>query len=205
MRLRLTPRDTVFHDQFAVSARNIVEAAEVLQLIVTPGADRRALNVRMREIEHANDETTHEVLRRLRAVSVTPFDREDVYLLASRLDDVVDRLEAAADLTVLYELEELPATTLEVVGLLVAAAHVTAEAMPRLRSTQGLAEYWIEVNRLENEADQLYRRTLAGLLDGSHDALTALKLKDLAEQLEAAADAFEAVAGTVETIVVKQA
>ena len=204
MRLRLTPRDTVFYDQFAVSARNIVEAAEVLQRIVSPGADRKALNVRMREIEHANDENTHEVMRRLNSTFVTPFDREDIYNLASRLDDVVDFLEAAADLIVLYELEELPATTVEVVSLLVEAARVTADAMPRLQSTKDLAAYWIEVNRLENEADQLYRRTLATLFNGSYDALTALKLKDLADQVEAAADALEDVADTIETIVVKE-
>ncbi len=204
MRLRLTPRDTVFYDQFAVSARNIVDAAEVLEQLIVPGADRTALNARMRDIEHANDENTHEVMRRLNSTFVTPFDREDIYDLASRLDDVVDFLEAAADLIVLYELEELPATTREVVGLLVAAARVTADAMPRLQSTKDLAEYWIEVNRLENEADQLYRRTLASLFNGSYDALTALKLKDLADQVEAAADALEDVADTVETIVVKE-
>jgi predicted phosphate transport protein (TIGR00153 family) len=204
VRLRLTPRDTVFYDQFGVSARNIVEAAEVLQRIVAPGADRRALNGRMREIEHANDENTHEVMRRLNSTFVTPFDREDIYNLASRLDDVVDFLEAAADLIVLYELDEVPATTQEVVGLLVTAAHVTADAMPRLQRTKDLADYWIEVNRLENEADQLYRRTLATLFNGSYDALTALKLKDLADQVEAAADALEDVADTVETIVVKE-
>ena len=205
MRLRLTPRDTVFYDQFAVSARNIVEAAEVLQLIVAaPGAERPALNGRMREIEHANDENTHDVMRRLNSTFVTPFDREDIYNLASRLDDVVDFLEAAADLIVLYELEEVPATTREVVSLLVAAAHVTADAMPRLQRTEDLAAYWIEVNRLENEADQLYRRTLATLFNGSYDALTALKLKDLADQVEAAADALEDVADTIETIVVKE-
>ena len=204
MRLRLTPRDTAFYDMFAVSTGNIVDAAEVLERIVTPGADRKALNARMRDIEHANDENTHEVMRRLNSTFVTPFDREDIYNLASRLDDVVDFLEAAADLIVLYELEELPATTREVVSLLVAAARVTADAMPRLRTTKDLAEYWIEVNRLENEADQLYRRTLATLFDGSYDALTALKLKDLADQVEAAADALEDVADTVETIVVKE-
>jgi predicted phosphate transport protein (TIGR00153 family) len=143
-------------------------------------------------------------MRRLGSSTVTPFDREDVSKLASRLDDVVDLLEAAADLVVLYELDEVPATTREVVGLLVAGARLTEGAMARLQSTRDLAEYWIEANRLENEADQLYRRTLAGLFDGSCDALTALKLKDLADQVEAAADALEDVADTVETIVVKQ-
>ena len=204
MRLRLTPRDTAFYDQFASSSRNIVEAAEVLEQLIAPGADRNALNARMRDIEHANDENTHEVMRRLNSTFVTPFDREDIYDLASRLDDVVDFLEAAADLIVLYELAELPEPTRQVVRVLVQAAHVTAEAMPRLQSMKDLSGFWIEVNRLENEADQLYRRTLATLFNGTYDALTALKLKDVADQVEAAADALEDVADSVETIVLKE-
>ena len=204
MRLRLTPRDTVFYDQFESSARNIVEAAEVLERLIAPGADRSTLNARMREIEHANDENTHEVMRRLNSTFVTPFDREDIYDLASRLDDVVDFLEAAADLIVLYELQELPEPTRQVVRVLVQAAHVTAEAMPRLQSMKDLSSFWIEVNRLENEADQLYRRTLATLFNGTYDALTALKLKDVADEVEAAADALEDVADSVETIVLKE-
>jgi uncharacterized protein len=204
VRLRLTPRDTAFYDQFASSARNIVEAAEVLEQLIAPGADRAALNARMRDIEHANDENTHEVMRRLNSTFVTPFDREDIYDLASRLDDVVDFLEAAADLIVLYEVDDLPTPTREVVRILVQAAHVTAEAMPRLQTMKDLSEFWIEVNRLENEADQLYRRTLATLFNGSYDALTALKLKDVADQVEAAADAMEDVADSIETIVLKE-
>jgi uncharacterized protein len=204
VRLRLTPRDTAFYDQFASSARNIVDAAEVLQQLIAPGADRSVLNARMRDIEHANDENTHEIMRRLNSTFVTPFDREDIYDLASRLDDVVDFLEAAADLIVLYELDDLPQPTREVVAVLVQAAHVTAEAMPRLQTMKDLSEFWIEVNRLENEADQLYRRTLATLFNGSYEALTALKLKDVADQVEAAADALEDVADSIETIVLKE-
>ena len=205
MRLRLTPRDTSFYDQFAAAARNIVDAAEVLQQVVTAGpGERVALNQRMRDIEHANDEVTHEVMRRLNSTFVTPFDREDIYRLASELDDVVDHLEAAADLILLYEIDELPATTREVVEVLVKAAHATADAMPRLQGMKDLAQYWIEVNRLENEADQLYRRTVATLFNGQYDALTAIKLKDLADQVEAAADGLEDVADTVETIALKE-
>ncbi|TAL18936.1 MAG: DUF47 domain-containing protein [Frankiales bacterium] len=205
MRLRLTPRDTSFYDQFAAAARNIVDAAEVLQQVVTAGpGERVALNERMRDIEHANDEVTHEVMRRLNSTFVTPFDREDIYRLASELDDVVDHLEAAADLILLYEIDELPATTRQVVDVLVKAAHATAEAMPRLQGMKDLAPYWIEVNRLENEADQLYRRTVATLFNGQYDALTAIKLKDLADQVEAAADGLEDVADTVETIALKE-
>jgi predicted phosphate transport protein (TIGR00153 family) len=206
VRLRLTPRDTSFYDQFAASARNIVDAAEVLAQIVESSSvsERGVLNQRMRDIEHANDEVTHEVMRRLNSTFVTPFDREDIYRLTAQLDDVVDYMEAAADLVLLYELEELPATTREVVAVLVKAAHATADAMPRLQGMKDLSDYWIEVNRLENEADQLYRRTVAKLFNGDYDALMAIKLKDLADQVEAAADGLEDVADTVETIALKE-
>ena len=206
LRLRLTPRDTSFYDQFAASARNVVDAAEVLAQIVESRsvADRGALNQRMRDIEHANDEVTHEVMRKLNSTFVTPFDREDIYRLTAEMDDVVDYMEAAADLVLLYELDVLPPEFALVSDVLVRAAAVTAEAMPRLRGLKDLSEYWIEVNRLENEADQLYRRTVARLFSGQYDALTAMKLKDLADELEAAADALEDVADTVETIAVKE-
>ena len=204
MRLRLTPRDTVFYDQFAVSARNIVDAAEVLERIVSPGADRKALNGRMREIEHANDEHTHEIMRRLNSTFVTPFDREDIYNLASDLDDVMDYVEAAADLVVLTGLGTLPAEMSQQTALLQRAAQTTAEAMPRLRTMKDLSDYWIEVNRIENEADKLYRRLLSRLYSGEFDALEILKLKEVADQLEEAADAFEHLANVVETIAVKE-
>ena len=143
-------------------------------------------------------------MRQLNSTFITPFDREDIYRLANRLDDVMDFIEAAADLIVLYELAELPAENLRVVEVIKKAARMTAEAMPRLRGMKDLEEYWIEVNRLENEADQIYRRTVARLFNGEYDALTALKLKDVAEELEAAADALEDVADAVETIAVKE-
>jgi uncharacterized protein Yka (UPF0111/DUF47 family) len=135
---------------------------------------------------------------------VTPFDRDDIYRLAGRLDDVMDFVEAAVDLVVLYQLDELPAEVAEQVDVLQRAALITAEAMPRLRTRKDLDVYWIEVNRLENEADRLYRRLLAKLFDGHLDALTVLKLKEVADQFEAAADAFENVANAIETIVVKE-
>jgi predicted phosphate transport protein (TIGR00153 family) len=136
---------------------------------------------------------------------VTPFDRADIYQLASRLDDVMDHMDAVADLVVLYRPHELPEDTRHLVDVLERAAYLTAEAMQGLRVPQDLAEYWIEVNRLENEADQTYRRLLATLFSGMYEAVELLKLKDIVEELEAAADAFEHVANTVETIAVKEA
>ena len=204
MRLRLTPRDTSFYDHFTAAASNLVLGADLLAELLAPGADRPVLAKRLRDIEHDSDEITHTVMRQLNSTFVTPFDREDIYRLANRLDDVMDFMEAAADLVVLYELGELPPENLRVVEVLQRAAAMTAEAMPRLKDMKNLEEYWIEVNRLENEADQIYRRTVARLFSGEYDALTALKLKDVAEELEAAADALEDVADAVETIAVKE-
>jgi hypothetical protein len=202
--VRLTPRDTSFYDHFTAAGANLVAGARLLQDGLAPGADRPAMAKQMRDIEHANDEVTHTVMRQLNSTFVTPFDREDIYRLASKLDDVLDHMEAAADLVVLYDIGELPEETQRVVDVLVRATQVTADALPGLRKMKDLAEYWIEVNRLENEADQLYRRTVARLFSGQYDALTAMKLKDLADELEAAADALEDVADTVETIAVKE-
>jgi predicted phosphate transport protein (TIGR00153 family) len=204
VRLRLTPRENSFYDHFTAAAENLVEGARLLADMFAPGADRPMLAKKLRDVEHRSDEVTHTVMRQLNSTFVTPFDREDIYRLANRLDDVMDFIEAAADLIVLYELDELPAENLRVVEVIQAAAALTATAMPRLRGLKDLQEYWIEVNRLENEADQIYRRTVARLFSGEFDALTALKLKDVAEELEAAADALEDVADAVETIAVKE-
>jgi predicted phosphate transport protein (TIGR00153 family) len=204
VRLRLTPQDTTFFDMLSASADNLVLGVQALAKIFDPAADRKSVGEEVRKIEHEEDEVTHGILRKLNSTFITPFDRDDIYRLAGRLDDVMDFMEAAVDLVVLYKLEELPPEIAEQVDVLQRAALITAEAMPRLRTRKDLDVYWIEVNRLENEADRLYRRLLAKLFDGGYDALTVLKLKEVAEQLEAAADAFENVANAVETSVVKE-
>jgi hypothetical protein len=204
VRLRLTPQDTTFFDMFSTSADNLVAGVQAVAKLFEPDADRRAIGEEVRKIEHDEDEVTHGILRKLNSTFITPFDRDDIYRLAGRLDDVMDYMEAAVDLVVLYKLEELPAEIAEQVDVLQRAALITAEAMPRLRTRKDLDVYWIEVNRLENEADQLYRRLLAKLFNGGYDALTVLKLKEVADQFEAAADAFENVANAIETIVVKE-
>ncbi|WP_055483134.1 DUF47 domain-containing protein [Sphaerimonospora sp. CA-214678] len=204
MRLRLTPREDSFYDLFAESANNIVTASRLLVEIISDGSDRDALAEKMRACEHAGDEHTHAIMRRLNESFITPFDREDIYRLASNLDDVVDFMEAAADLIVLYQIERLPKEVVLQVEVLERAAELTADAMPRLRSMQHLNEYWIEINRLENQADQVYRRLLAKLFSGEFDTLTVMKMREVIEQLEFAADAFEHVANTIESIAVKE-
>ena len=205
MRLRLTPQANVFYDMFTASANNILDGAHTLHAMVTgPRQDRDALNKQLRDEEHRGDDRTHNILREVNSTFVTPIDREDIYRLASRLDDVMDFFEAAGDLIVLYDLETLPQEMQQMADLLVRAAELTAAAMPRLKSLKNLSDYWIEVNRIENEADKLHRRFVARLFGGDFDALTVMKLKEVAEELEAAADAFENVADTIETIAVKE-
>jgi predicted phosphate transport protein (TIGR00153 family) len=205
VRLNLIPRESSFYDLFAASANNLVVGAKLLsELLGAAPGERVAIAERMRAAEHTGDETTHEIMREVNSTFVTPFDREDIYRLASSLDDVMDAMEAAVDLVVLYQLGELPAELADQVEVLERAAEITAAAMPRLRGMSHLNEYWIEINRLENQADQIYRKLLAQLFSGQYDALTVLKLKEVVDQLEAGADAFEHVANTVESIAVKE-
>ena len=202
MRFRLTPRETNFYPMFSQAAENLVVAAKLLDELVGDEPNDQLAD-RMREVEHQGDEVTHDILRRLNSTFVTPFDRADI-ALAAGVDDVVDAMEEAVDLAVLYQLRTLPAEAAYQIGVLQRMAELTAQAMPRLRTLTDLEGYWIEVNRLENEADRLYRRLLAKLFSGAYDALTVLKLKDVVDALEDAADAFEHVAHTVETIALKE-
>jgi len=200
----LRPVDATFFDLFAQSAKHLVDGAALLAEMLANGDDRQAIAQRMRDAEHAADETTHEIIRRVNSTFVTPIDREDIYSLASGLDDVMDYMEEAVDLVLLYELHELPGELADQVEVLQRAADLTAESMPRLQTMKNLEEYWIEINRLENAGDKSYRRILAKLFGGSFKALEVLKLKDVVDSLEAAIDAFEKVANIVEQIAVKE-
>ena len=210
MAFRLTPHERGFYPLFASAAQNIVGATEMLaQLVAAEPAARVALAARIKDCEHAGDDLTHEILVKLNQTFVTPFDREDIHRLASALDDVLDAIEEAADRIVLYRLDELPDGIAAQVDVLCRAATVTAEAMPRLEKLTELQPYTILVNSLEEEADEIYRSLLGELLAPSRGhqpqaLLTVLTTKEVVESLEEAADAFEAVANTVESIAVKE-
>jgi len=201
---KLTPRDSAFYDMFTEAGRNVSETVDVLSGLLDPNANREAIAKTLREREHAGDAVTHRIMRQLNTSFVTPFDREDIYRLASALDDVVDAVEAAADFIVLADVGRLPPLMGEQILLLQRSAKETAEAMSRLKTLRDLEPYWIEVNRLENEADRVYRKLLSKLFSGDYDALTMVKLREVADGLEEAADALEHVAHAVETIAVKE-
>ena len=208
---RLTPHERGFYPLFTRAAENIAVAAdELAKLVAADPAGRVELAARVKAAERAGDELTHEIMVKINTTFVTPFDREDIYRLASALDDVVDAIEEAADRIVLYRLGTLPAGIGAQVEVLRRAAAVTAEAMPRLEKMAELESYWIDVNSLEEEGDELYRTLLGDLLAPPEasppaDVLTVLKTKEVVEILEEAADAFETAANTVQSIAVKEA
>ena len=204
MGLRLRPLESSFYDLFSESAAHLVDGAALLAQILDADADREAIAAQMREAEHQADETTHRIVKRVNSTFITPFDREDIYSLASSLDDVMDYMDETVDLILLYGVDSLPPEFAGQVDVLQRAVQLTAEAMPRLRSMKNLEEYWIEINRLENQGDRSYRHILADLFSGNYKTMEVLKLKDIVNSLEKAIDALESVANTVEQIAVKE-
>ncbi len=202
--MRFRPVDTTFYDLFTRLANQMVQGSALLAEMLGDDSDRESIAERMREEEHLADEATHDIIKRVNSTFVTPFDREDIYALASNLDDVMDFMEEAVDLILLYEIGHLPEELSEQAEVIRRCAELTAATMPRLQTMKDLDEYWIEINRLENSGDKTYRRILAKLFSGQYEALEVLKLKDVVDSLEAAIDAFEKVANTIEQIAVKE-
>jgi predicted phosphate transport protein (TIGR00153 family) len=211
MAFRLAPHERGFYPMFTRAAENIAAAAEILaELVAADPPDRLQLAAAIKQCELGGDELTHDILVKLNRTFVTPFDREDIYRLVSALDDVLDAMEEAADRIVLYRLGALPDGVVAQVEVLRRAAACTTTAMPKLENVADLESYWIDVNSLEDEADEVYRTLLGDLLappDGAPpaDPLMVLKVKEVVETLEEAADAFETVANTVQGIAVKEA
>ena len=204
MRLRLIPREESFFDLFEEMAEKVKQGADQLLDLLSNYTDLDRKADRIVDTEHEGDELTHEVMRRLNTTFVTPFDREDIYRLASSLDDILDHIEAAADLLQLHKIEEPLRQMVQLAETLALAAGKTAAAMPSLREMKNMEEYWVEINRLENEGDRSYRRTIAELFSGDYKAMDVLKWKDIIEEIEGAIDRLEDVANTIESIVLKQ-
>jgi predicted phosphate transport protein (TIGR00153 family) len=204
-RFRLIPRDESFYELFVKSAGLLVQGVEILDDIVTNFDNVEAKARRLHDIEHEADEVTHEVMRRLNTTFVTPLDREDIHQLASYLDDVLDHVDAAADLLVLHNIEKpLPEMRAQA-DLLLRAARATEEALRKLPDFRELSQFFVEVNRLENEGDRIHRRAIADLFSGDYKAMDVLKWKDIIDELEAAMDELEDVANALEGIALKQA
>jgi len=203
-RLRLIPREESFFDLFEDMALKVQQGAEALLALLQDYRDVDRGTGLVLDIEHEGDEITHEIIKRLNTTFITPFDREDIHRLASSLDDVLDHIEAAAEYLQLHRIEQPLPQMIHLAEALARGAALTAESMPLLRKMKGLEAYWIEINRIENEGDRFYRRTIAELYSGDYKAMDVLKFKEVVEEIEAAIDRLEDVANTLESIVLKQ-
>lgn len=175
MRLRVVSAEKSFFDLFELMAATVQQGAvDLLDLLKDYGdIDRRVQ--RVLDTEHEGDEITHRIVRELNTTFVTPFDREDIHHLASSLDDVLDHIEAAADYLLLHRIEKPLPQMIVLAEILTLATQETSTAMPMLRKMKGLQDYWVEINRLENEGDRSYRRTIAELFSGNYKAMDVLK------------------------------
>jgi predicted phosphate transport protein (TIGR00153 family) len=209
VRLRIFPREESYFDLFDAVAANIAEAARLLLDMVEDFVDPEMKAKRLVESEHEGDRLTYSIYSRLNRTFITPFDREDIHALAGQLDDLVDAIEAAADMLVLHKVIEPLDAVVEQARLIDRAARATADGLRHLRGLQQepLRAYLIVINEIENDGDRLYRRARADLYNftGEHPARYVLIWKDIVEQLEEALDGFEHVAHTVETIIIKHA
>jgi uncharacterized protein len=200
----LAPRDREFFDLFEEAGGNILRAAELLDQLLSNYPDRRdALSRDILICEQEGDRITHDIIRRLNSTFVTPIDREDIYALASGLDDVVDYTEEVSDYLGLYKIEAPMDQSQRLANVLLQACRQLAEAMPRLRGFQDLSHYTVEINRLENDGDRIVREAVASLFDTGIDPMVVIRWKDIFERLEAAIDSTETVANTIEGIVIK--
>jgi len=204
-RFQIIPRNQDFYVLFEKAAANVQETSELLRKLLTDFHDPEAAHAEIRQREHEGDEITHQVMRALNTTFVTPFDREDIHRLASDLDDILDLMEAVSDLLVLHRVETVLPEMRQQAEVLARAADQVYQAMVGLRNLSGMDRHWVEINRLENEGDRVYRNTVAGLFSGDFKAMDVLKWKDLVDQMEAAIDGCEDVANTLESIVLKHA
>jgi predicted phosphate transport protein (TIGR00153 family) len=202
-KFRLIPKDEQFFDLFRQMAEEIRAAALMLESMLAadpPDASKADL---IKDAEHRCDTLTHDTIQRLHRTFVTPFDREDLYALATSLDNVMDAIDHVASLVRLYRITSLPQGARELAHTVSSAAsslHAGLDAMSGQRPVQPHA---VEINRLENEADRVYQNAVQALFDNATDPILLVKWKDLLDELEQITDACEDVANVIESIVVK--
>lgn len=207
-RFPFLPREEKFFDLFEQSANNIVKASHVLRDLIYTWASIEQKVAEIGEMEHTGDSITHEVIARLHRTYVTPIDREDIALLAKSLDDVMDFIDAAAGTMLVYKVETPGARARELADIIVKATAEVELAVLEVRQKakpKQVLERCVEINRLENMGDVVYRAALAELFDDSADMAHVIKWREIFEQLEAATDRCEDVANVLEGVALKHA
>lgn len=206
MRLSLVPRTTEFYGLFTRAGENALEAARKAETRFREYPGSSVTQADIKAIEHEGDRITHDIIQLLNTQYVTPFDREDIYELATALDDVVDHIDEACDLLELYGVESTTKQALEQCRILVTAVEHLAVALSELKGMHGVQKELVELKRREDEGDRIVRDAIADLFrDPRIDPLIVIRWKDIFEALEDALDACETAANVIGNIVVKNA
>ena len=199
------PKERQFFDLFEEAGANIVRAAGLLERMLDKWPDHGELAREIVVCEQEGDRITHDIIHRLNQTFVTPIDREDIYALASGLDDIVDWIEEVADFFALYRIEAPMVQAQQQARILNLACQEVARAIPRLRGFEDLHHFTVEINRYENEGDRVVRGALASLFQAGIDPMLVIRWKDIFERLEDAIDSTETTANILEGIVIKNA
>jgi hypothetical protein len=199
------PRERGFFDLLERAADGVAAAAGELRTLAEDFARAEELRQRIRDLEHEGDDLTHQVMALLDTTFVVPVDRHDIHQLASSLDDVLDAIEAVADLLVLYRIEEPIAHFRQQADILSAATKAVSRIVHGLRSLRAMERVWVDIVRLERDGDHVYRRAVAALYSGDYGAMDVLKWKDILANMEQAIDRCQDIANTIESIALKYA
>lgn len=208
----LLPKDDKFYTFFEKDAENLLNAARIFKDLMTNriSKEERAQKIKkIEEIEHKGDEITHQIFKALGSTFITPFDREDIHELTSKLDDILDYLQGAAGRITLYRVETISPEAEQLAGLIHDAVVELHSAIPKLRhlaaNADSIHESLVKINSIENEADDLFERAIASLFDNCKDPILLIKSKELLVSLETATDQCEDAANVIESIIVKNA
>jgi predicted phosphate transport protein (TIGR00153 family) len=204
--VRLLPREEEFFDLFTEVATRNKEAAQLLrELFEAPPERRTPLVEAIKRLEHEADQVTHEVVNRLDRTFITPLDREDIYQLASDLDDVMDAMDGCARRTQIFRLGSSPPGVRQLVEVIQRMVSVLAEAVGRLKKGDDVMRFCVEAKRLEEEGDAIYHEALGQMFEKERDAIEIIKWKEIYDNLERTLDQAEDVANVVESITIKHA
>lgn len=200
---RLLPKEEKFFEMFKYAAQNIQAAAKLLKEMLETRENFDRYGREIKELEHAGDKMTHEIINKLNKTFVTPFDREDIFDLCRALDDVLDHIDSAAHRIIIYRIADPGQNAIRLAQIIIECTDEILQSISNLHQLNQIYPHCVEINRLENEGDSITRETLASLFQDKQDAITLIKLKDFYEDLELAIDRCEDVANVLEAIVVK--
>jgi len=202
---RLLPKEEKFFDLLESSAKNLLKGAEALQDLVHDYVDVERKLKRIKDIEHQGDDIIHDIMDKLDKTFITPIDREDIHILASELDDVLDAIEGIASRLYNFKIPEPTPECVRLVNIIYQGVQQIEKAISDLEHFDNLRPFCIEINSLENEADQISQQMIGKLLDEEPDWRKAIKWKEIYGRLETAADHCENIADAIESVVVKSA